>query len=254
MTTQSADLDNLWGAAIEDVSTEAPEAAEAVETSEPTTEAPDAVEGTTEAPETTEAPAETTPPKVSTEEAKLIQENTELKETARQQKRQAEQQAENADLMQRAANWAQGRMTELTNQGHDPEVAKQIAVLEAKNEIAAQQAVTANNRAARIETAQEFGVPLSELENIHDEAEMRRHAAQYSSTTGPSAKRISTLEAQVASMQKEQKKAGVPAQEFATPGSSTGRGGAEAINKAYANGEINWGPRVAAARKELGFD
>ncbi len=247
MTTQN--LDNLWGAAVEEVSAEASETTEVVETPEPTTEAPEAVEGATEAAEAVaEEPAAQ---KVSEELAKSIQENAELKESARQQKRQADQQAENADLMQRAANWAQSRMTELVNQGHDEQVAKQIAVLEAKNEIAAQQAVTANNRAARIETAQEFGVPISELENINDEAEMRRHAAQYSSTTGPSAKRISTLEAQVASLTKEQKKATVPAQDFATPGGSTGRSGDDQINKDFASGKRGWSPEVQAARQRL---
>jgi hypothetical protein len=185
-------------------------------------------------------------PPESNELAQLRAENTRLT----QESRVRQQEADNAKLQNAAAQYAESRIQGYVSQGYDEATARQIGVLEAREQVNAWRAEQAELRSNRIEMSVQYGVPQEQLLGFNDESAMRHYAEQYANTTGPQAKRMDAMERELAAFRKGQ----IPAQPYASPVGAQGGGNAQAIWDAYGRGELSWSdPRVPRAGKALGY-
>lgn len=173
-------------------------------------------------------------PQVSDEEKRLRAENAQLTRAAREQQQVAEQ----AQLQNTAAEYAQTRITYHMGQGLDEATARQLGVADARAEVNAYRAEEATLRAARLELVHQHGVPEEQLRNFHDEASMRHYAEQYANTTGPQARELTALKKEFADFKSQILKSGVPAQPYNRPGGVGGqRVTSDNIDKVYVDFE-----------------
>lgn len=206
----------------------------------------DETEEEPEAPATEPAPEPEPSGPTPEEIAALREENARLSREAQQR----QQEAEEARVQNAAMEYAQTRINYWTQQGFDEQTARQMGIMEAREQVSIYRSSQAHLRATRLELAQEFNIPMEQLMQYQDENSMRAFAQQYASTSGPQARRIKELEARLASLEKGR----VPAQNYNQSAGGGGAGSDQEINNRYGRGEINWSPRVAAARKRLGYD
>jgi len=93
----------------------------------------------------------------------------------------------------------------------------------------------------------ETGVPRDQLKDLWDEQAMRNKAAEFKRMGGPDSQIVKQLEARVARAEAALKRNGIPAQTYNQPGGTSGGGGDADLIRKYANGQINWSPRVQQA-------
>lgn len=201
-------------------------------------ETPESVSEVDAEPTEPAGPAAPAPLQVPQDEvAKLRADNARLMREAEQRQREASE----ARLQQAASQYAQDRLQSYVQQGYDETVARQIAVLEAREQVQLYKAQQAELRAARIDISHRYGVPMEHLHGFQDEASMRHYAEQYANVVGPGAKRVQELEARLAALEKGR----VPAQQYNNAAGSAGGAPSPAtLVQRYANGEIPWSPRI----------
>lgn len=160
------------------------------------------------------------------------------------------QQAMDAQLQNAAIQFAQHRINQYIQQGYDENTARELGVIEAREGLNSYRAQQAILRATRIELSTQFGIPQEQLQQFQDEAAMRSYAEQYANTTGPQAKELQALRAEIEAL----KKGRVPAQSYNQPGSTGAQNNTPLqIWERYGRGELSWSPQVQKAGRELGF-
>lgn len=255
MSQQNPIVDNDWDQLLEETvnldeaaleETEVEESTEETSTDQVSTETHVAEE--TDNPVNEEASTKDRPVVPDAETARLRAENARLTREAEQRGREAQE----AELQNAAAQYAQQRINHYAAQGYDDQTARQIGVLEAKEQLAAYRAQQAELSSARTQLHYEYNVPLQQLQGFSDTAAMRHYAEQYSNTTGPQASKVASLEKELAALKTEIRQSRVPAQNF----NRTGNGSAstaQAIWDSYGRGEREYTPEVQRAEKALGL-
>jgi len=185
-------------------------------------------------------PAPLAPDPLEVREQELKQRETQFQEQQENLQLQGELQGYYNAQLQAHAN-------ALQQQGYYEEQVQFLARDAAQKDLEKAAYQVLHKRALEKLVSLETGVPRDQLKDLWDEGSMRQKAEQFKRMGGPESQIVKNLEARVARAEAALRRNGVPPQQYNQPGTGSGSGGDAELIRRYANGQINWSPRVQKA-------